>query len=108
MHETGRAVIELRRALDENTDAALRIGIDAALDALARFYQHPDADGYARVRAQFAEVIGASEAQPSARALLDHLYLIRLALLDRESALAPYMPPERAASPASAESSLAS
>ena len=108
VHETGRAVIELRRALDENTDAALRIGIDAALDALARFYQHPDADGYARVRAQFAEVIGASEAQPSARALLDHLYLIRLALLDRESALAPYMPPERAASPASAESSHAS
>jgi len=107
VHETGRAMIELRRALDENAHAALRTGIDAALAALARFYQHPDADGYARVRAQFADVIGEAEAQPSACALLDHLYLIRLALLDRESALAPYMPPERAA-PASAESPHAS
>lgn len=107
VHETGRAVIELRRALGDGVDAELRVGIDEALASLARFYEQPDAAGYARARAQLARVIGEAEAQPSARRLLDPLYLIRLALLDRESALANYMPPEPSA-PAATESSHAS
>lgn len=94
VHETGRAVIELRTALagPQPVDASLRSGIGQTLQALARFYQHPDAAAYARVRALVARDIGAAEQAPAARGLLHHLYLIRLALLDRESALGQFIP----------------
>lgn len=94
VHETGRAVIELRRELagGPSVDAALRRAVDQALDALARFYEKPALGAYAQLRALVADAIGLAEGQRSARPLLHHLYLIRLALLDRESALGDYIP----------------
>jgi uncharacterized membrane protein YccC len=93
VHETGRALIELRLAM-----AASRLPvtagqcIDKANAALARFYEQPDAAGYLHARDAVATAIAAASEHEQTRPLLDHLHLIRLALLDGESVLAAYMP----------------
>lgn len=98
VHETGGALIALRQdrsshRMPEEVDRCIAV----AIDALARFYERPDSAGYARTRDAVANAIDRASAEPSARALLDHLHLIRLALLDGESAIADYMPPTPAA-----------
>jgi hypothetical protein len=93
VHETGRAIIELRHQMIElrmpaNTSRIM----DAAVQALARFYQHPDASRYLAARDAVATAIAAVSEAEHTCVLLDNLHLIRLALLDGESALAAYMP----------------
>jgi uncharacterized membrane protein YccC len=93
VHETGRAIIELRHQMIElDMPANAKRIMDGAVQALAHFYERPDAERYLAARDAVATAIAAaSEAEPTC-VLLDNLHLIRLALLDGESALAAYMP----------------
>ena len=92
VHETGRALIELRQTMGGHT---LAVGVDRsiilAINALARFYEQPAKAGYAQAREAVANAIDVASGDADARRLLDHLHLIRLALLDGESVLADYM-----------------
>ena len=98
VHETGGALIALRQdRLTHRMPAEVDQCIALAINALARFYERPDSAGYARTRDAVSNAIDRASAEPSARPLLDHLHLIRLALLDGESAIADYMPETPAA-----------
>jgi uncharacterized membrane protein YccC len=98
VHETGRALIELRDAMATSPlSGDLRHSIDPAIDALALFYEEPNGVGYLRARDAVNGAIHAANAQSANEPLLDHLHLIRLALLDGESVLADYMPTAAAA-----------
>jgi uncharacterized membrane protein YccC len=93
VHETGGALIALRQdRLTHRMPAPVDHCIAQAIHALARFYEHPDNAGYVLARDAVALAIDRSSAEPSARPLLDHLHLIRLALLDGQSAIADDMP----------------
>ncbi len=93
VHETGRALIEMRQDMGSHpVPAEVDRCVNQAINALARFYEHPDSAGYARTRDAVAAAIDMADSEASARPLLDHLHLIRLALLDGESVLADYMP----------------
>jgi len=93
VHETGRALIELRNdMMNGQLPSDLSRLIDRAVEALARFYEGPDAATYLSARDTVSSAIVAASAHVSARPLLDHLQLIRLGLLDRDSVLADYMP----------------
>ncbi|HMH68622.1 MAG TPA: FUSC family protein [Pinirhizobacter sp.] len=93
VHETGRAVIELRYAMKElDMSATTRRIMDGVVQALARFYERPDAERYLVARDAVATAIAATSEAEHTCVLLDNLHLIRLALLDGESVLAAYMP----------------
>lgn len=93
VHETGRAVIELRYAMaDLDMSLTTQHIMDGALQALARFYERPDAERYLLARDAVATAIAATSEAEHTCVLLDNLHLIRLALLDGESVLAAYMP----------------
>jgi len=93
VHETGRALIELRNDMvAREMPEHIRRRIDEAIEALAAFYDHPDRGGYARAREILIAAVDVADEDASSRPLLDHLHLIRLALLDGESVLAEYMP----------------
>ncbi|MET0256804.1 MAG: FUSC family protein [Luteibacter sp.] len=93
VHETGRALIELRHDMARgNLPDALRPYLADALRTLARFYEKPDAAGYLLARDAVATAIAGVGEHEGARHLLEHLHLVRMALLDGESVLAAYMP----------------
>ncbi|HEY4145230.1 FUSC family protein [Pinirhizobacter sp.] len=93
VHETGRAIIELRYAMMElHMSANTQRIMDGAVLALARFYERPDTERYLMARDTVATAIAATSEVEQTCVLLDHLHLIRLALLDGESVLAAYMP----------------
>jgi uncharacterized membrane protein YccC len=101
IHETGRALIALRQELRVARSTypfGLGPDIDAMITALARFYEHPDRTGYMHARRALAVAIASAERHGPRRALLDHLYLIRLSLLDRQSVIGDYMPSTHAPS----------
>jgi uncharacterized membrane protein YccC len=94
VHETGRAIIELRNDMAvRRAPAELSVSITFALGALGRFFGHPDGAGYLVARDAVAKAIVAARESAIGGPLLDHLHLIRLALLDGKSVLADYMPP---------------
>lgn len=91
VQETGRAVIELRRALAaSDASPILRTHIEAVLVALAAFYAEPGRARYLAARRAVSAAI--DEAGPQA-ALMAQLHLIRLALLDERSALGEFIAP---------------
>jgi uncharacterized membrane protein YccC len=93
VHETGRALIELRHDMARaELPATLRGYLRDALRTLARFYEKPDRAGYLLARDAVATAIASVGEHEGARHLLDHLHLVRMALLDGESVLAAYMP----------------
>jgi uncharacterized membrane protein YccC len=93
VHETGRALIELRHDVSRgDTPSTLKPYLDAALATLARFYEKPDAASYLLARDAVATAIAGVCEHEGNRHLLEHLHLIRMALLDGESVLAAYMP----------------
>jgi len=88
--ETGRAVIELRLSLaaDAPAQAAFGARIERSLQTLARFYATPTHDTYREARDCLALAMEATRAND---ALMAQLHLIRLALLDKDSALAEFV-----------------
>ena len=93
VHETGRALIELRNDMVASplpTDVSRAIAL--AVGVLARFYENPDTAGYLLARDSLNSAIRAASENAIARPLLNHLQLIRLGLLDGDSVLADYMP----------------
>ena len=93
VHETGRALIELRHDMARaDLPLTLRPYLAEALRTLARFYEKPDAAGYLLARDAVATAIASVGEHEAARHLLEHLHLVRMALLDGESVLAAYMP----------------
>jgi uncharacterized membrane protein YccC len=93
VHETGRALIELRAEMvDRRLPEAVSASIQEAIAAIAHFYEHPDTSAYLRAREVVVAAIEAASEHSAALPLLDHLHLIRLALLDGQSVLADYMP----------------
>ena len=93
VHETGRALIELRHDMARgDVPPTLRPYLDDALRTLARFYEKPDAAGYLLARDAVATAIGSVGEHEGVAHLLEHLHLVRMALLDGESVLAAYMP----------------
>jgi len=93
VHETGRALIELRNDMvDLPLPTDVSHSVTLAIEALARFYEDPDAAGYLLARDSVNSTIRAVDEHTIARPLLNHLQLIRLGLLDGDSVLAVYMP----------------
>jgi uncharacterized membrane protein YccC len=93
VHETGRALIQLRGdMLDGRWPDGVTHAIDAAIGAFARLYEKPSTDAYVQTRDALIAAIAEAEQHDFMRPLLDHLHLLRLALLDEKSALAEYMP----------------
>jgi uncharacterized membrane protein YccC len=93
VHETGRALIELRHDMARaDLPTTLRPYLTEALRTLARFYEKPDAPGYLLARDAVATAIASVGEHEGVHHLLDHLHLVRMALLDGESVLAAYMP----------------
>jgi uncharacterized membrane protein YccC len=93
VHETGRALIELRHDMARrDVPTTLRPYLDNALRTLARFYEKPDAAGYLLARDAVATAIASVGEHDGVAHLLEHLHLVRMALLDGESVLAAYMP----------------
>lgn len=93
VHETGRALIELRHDMARgDVPPTLRPYLDDALRTLARFYEKPDAAGYLLARDAVATAIASVGEHEGVAHLLEHLHLVRMALLDGESVLAGYMP----------------
>ena len=93
VHETGRALIELRHDMARSgVPSALRPYLAGALRDLARFYEKPDVAGYLKARDAVATAIAAVGEHGDGGHLTEHLHLVRMALLDGESILAAYMP----------------
>jgi uncharacterized membrane protein YccC len=93
VHETGRALIQLRGDMADGhwPDVELR-AIQPAITAFARLYERPSTDAYVRTREALIAAIAEVEQHNPVHPLLDHLHLLRMALLDEKSALAEYMP----------------
>jgi uncharacterized membrane protein YccC len=93
VHETGRALIELRHDMARR-DVSLTLlpYLQEALRTLARFYEKPDPAGYLLARDAVATAIASVGEHEGQTHLLEHLHLVRMALLDGESVLAAYMP----------------
>lgn len=87
VHETGRAIVDLRRDMT-TAPAPLYQRLVAVVDAIGDLYATPGRAShvFARRRVASARRAAAGHSQ-----VLQHLHLLRLALLDRESVLAQYM-----------------
>lgn len=93
VHETGRALIEMRHDMARrDVPPTLNPYLQDALRTLARFYEKPDAHGYQLARDAVATAIASVGEHDGQAHLLEHLHLVRMALLDGESVLAAYMP----------------
>ncbi|MFT3790974.1 MAG: FUSC family protein [Rudaea sp.] len=92
VHETGRALIELRQAAVGLAPPAAA-AVEAAVSALAQFYERPDAQRYRAANEIIVAAIDTVQAAaPDAQtdAVRVHLHLLRLAMLDTASVVAEY------------------
>ena len=92
VHEAGRTLIELRndmagRPLPEE----VREAIERTIDAIAQLYEYPHADTYAQARDALAATTAMIEGDEALSPLLNHLHVLRLAMLDEQSVLGVYM-----------------
>ena len=107
VHETGRAIIELRQDMQHaDLPPPLIESMQAAVDALARLYDEPDATrwraaDFAVDHALTLTMHTLPQARASCQPAMAHLLQLRTALRDDESALAPYITkaPETAHAP---------
>lgn len=97
VHETGRAIIELRH---DQREQPLPPRVDAAtgeaVQALGRFFEQPSSVAYDAALAAVEGALACARNVPDEAAGLafvrEHLHLIRLALVDDQSVMARYMP----------------
>ncbi|GGA37856.1 FUSC family protein [Dyella nitratireducens] len=92
VNEVGRTLIELRsdmagRPLPEE----VREAIERTIDAIAQLYEHPDTAAYIYARDAVAATTAMIEGDEAMGLLLNHLNVLRLAMLDEQSVLAAYM-----------------
>lgn len=92
VNEMGRTLIELRndmatRPLPEE----VREAIERTIDAIAQLYEHPDPASYGHARDALAATTAMIDGDEAMWSLLGHLHVLRLAMLDEQSVLAPYM-----------------
>jgi uncharacterized membrane protein YccC len=92
VHEVGRTLIELRndmaaRPLPEDVHEA----IERSIEMIAQLYEHPDTASYAQARDALAATTAMIEGDEAMWPLLNHLHVLRLAMLDEQSVLAAYM-----------------
>ncbi len=96
VHETGRAVIQLRDDMAAGSwPDDVKRAITSAIGSLARLYEFPSSTAYLRARDAIAAAIDETNKHDATHPLLNHLHLLRMALLDEQSALGEYMPPAR-------------
>jgi len=96
VHETGRAIIELRH---DQREQPLPPRLDAAagraVSALGRFFQHPSVAAYQAALGAVEDALACARRAPGEGVALpfvrEHLHLIRLALVDDQSVMARYM-----------------
>ncbi|KRG68776.1 FUSC family protein [Pseudoxanthomonas dokdonensis] len=96
VHESGRAVIELRQGMASDGLPAEHVeAVEAVMATLAALYAQPDAERYRICAHAHDAAIALLAAVPAAstgqRRALSQLRLMRLALADDESPLAPYI-----------------
>lgn len=92
VNEVGRTLIELRndmagRPLPEE----VREAIERSIDALAQLYERPDTATYVHAREALAATTAMIDGDEAMWPLLNHLNVLRLAMLDEQSVLAAYM-----------------
>lgn len=92
VHETGRAIVELRGDLTQASER-LMPRIQRAIDAMGALYESPGQARYVRARRSLIGAMRVADAEGDAR-VLRHLHLLRLVLLDRSSVLARFMLPD--------------
>lgn len=96
VHETGRAVIQLRDDMAAGSwPDDVRHAIASAIGGLARLYEYPSSTVYVQALDAIAAAIDQTSTYDATHPLLNHLHLLRMALLDEQSALADYMPRAR-------------
>jgi uncharacterized membrane protein YccC len=95
VNETGRALIELRTALQDGTwPEDIHRAVEPAIASLASLYAQPSAAGYVRARDTVLAAIDQVGQSDATLPLLVQLNLLRMALLDDQSVLSEYMPPK--------------
>lgn len=97
VHETGRAIIELRHDhRDQPLSPRMEAAAEAAVNALGRFFQQPSSAAYQAALGAVEAALACARATPGESVALpfvrEHLHLIRLALVDDQSVMARYMP----------------
>jgi len=103
VHECGRAVIELRQDIARSGMPLSVVGpVQDAVHAIGALYAQPGAERWRAADIAVVHAIAITNAHlaqsPSTcQAALTHLYLLRSALRDDESAMAPYIQASRAA-----------
>ncbi|GLQ99745.1 FUSC family protein [Dyella mobilis] len=92
VHEMGRTLIELRGEMAvRSLPGEVHGAIVRAIDALTALYEHPGVITYEHASNALAAATDMTSRDESMRCLMDHLHLLRLALLDDQSVLAEYM-----------------
>ncbi|WP_266169201.1 FUSC family protein [Dyella subtropica] len=97
VHECGRAVIELRQDMaDSGLPAAVGEAVQHAVQTIGRLYQQPSAAHWQQADAAVDRAIAMTahhlaQARSNCQSALTHLHLLRSALRDDESAMAPYI-----------------
>lgn len=103
VHDSGRALIELRQVLAGNpVPATVAAATRQAVQDVARLYDNPDAARWQQADQSLSTAIRAAaaaqtEAHVGIRRVLLRLYQLRSSLRDDESALAAYQTPAEAA-----------
>jgi len=98
VNETGRALIHLRQDVaHEPASTPLHAHVDAVVLALSDFFASPSVDGWQRAERALEAAMDLARTQcgqaPVAGRVLLHLGLVRLALVDDRSVMAPYIVP---------------
>jgi len=98
VNETGRALIHLRQDVArEPLSPELRRQVDAAVAALAAFFEQPTQQAWLQADAVLDAAIQVARAgadtPAGAAPVLRHLRLVRLAMVDDRSVMAPYIAP---------------
>lgn len=98
VNETGRALIQLRHDIArEPPSTRLHRDVDIVVATLARFFRLPDPVGWQQADLALQQAIDTARADAAlespgiARGVLRHLRLVRLAMIDDRSAMAPYI-----------------